>query len=116
MSRKEIYLKSYIEFQKKLDEKIETAILKEQETILKLFIKRVNGLDLKSSEDKIAESFENYLRTKFLDFKNKRQIDKKLKSYKKDLNEKFKGKIVQLNEFTLDQENLIPLFLSLLQV
>ena len=42
---------------------------------------------MKSSEDKIIESFENYLRTKFLNFENNSQIDKKLKSYKKDLNE-----------------------------
>ena len=54
---------------------------------------RISGLDLKSSEDKIVESFENYLRTKFLNFENNSQIDKKLKSYKKDLNEKFKDKI-----------------------
>ena len=33
--------------------------------------------------DLIPESFENYLRTKFLDFENNSQIDKKLKSYKK---------------------------------
>ena len=46
---------------------------------------RITNLDLKSSEDKIVESFENYLRVKFLDFKNNIQIDKKLKSYKKIL-------------------------------
>ena len=65
---------------------------------------RISGLDLKSSEDKIIESFENYLRTKFLGFKNNSFIDKKLKSYKKDLNDKFKDKIKELNELTLDQE------------
>ena len=65
---------------------------------------RLSGLDLKSSEDKIIESFENYLRTKFLDFQNNIQIDNKLKSYKKDLNEKFKDKIGRLNDLTLDQK------------
>ena len=75
---------------------------------------RINGLDLKSSEDKIVESFENYLRTKFLDFENNSQIDKKLKSYKKDLNEKFKGKIGKLNEFTLDQEKFNSLISELI--
>ena len=52
--------------------------------------KRLYELDLKSSEDKIIESFENYLRIKFLDFKSDSQLDKKFKSYKKDLNEKLK--------------------------
>ena len=47
--------------------------------IEKFYQKRVSGLDLKSSEDKIIESFENYLRVKFLDFKNESQIDKKIK-------------------------------------
>ena len=72
------------------------------------------GLDLKSSEDKIVESFENYLRIKFLSFKNDGQIDKKLKSYKKDLNEKFKDKITQLNEATLDQKKFNSLISELI--
>ena len=38
--------------------------------------KRVLGLDLKSGEDKIIESFENYLRIKFLDFKNEPLTEK----------------------------------------
>ena len=86
-------------------EKIGTSYFKGvKNNIEKFYQERVSGLDLKSSEDKIVESFENYLRTKFLDFKNDAQIDKKLKSYKKDLNEKFKDKIAQLNEVTLDQK------------
>ena len=35
--------------------------------------KRISELDLKSSEDKIVESFENFLRIKFLDIKNDKQ-------------------------------------------
>ena len=31
----------------------------------------------------MIESFENYLRTKFLDFKNENSIDKKFKPFKK---------------------------------
>ena len=54
-------------------------------------------MDLKSSEDKIVESFENYLRVKFLNFKNENQLGKKFKSYNKDLNEQFKSKIDDLN-------------------
>ena len=71
--------------------------------IEKYYQKRVNSLDLKSSEDRIVESFENYLRVKFLKFKNSKNLDKKLKTYKKDLDEKFKGKIDKLNNFLDDQ-------------
>jgi cobaltochelatase CobT len=75
---------------------------------------RMSGLDLKSSEDKIVESFENYLRTKFLDFESNSQIDKKLKSYKKDLNDKFKDKINQLNNCALDQKKFNSLISELI--
>ena len=96
-------------------EKIGTSYFKGVKNNIETFYQeRVNGLDLKSSEDKIVESFENYLRTKFLDFENNSQIDKKLKSYKKDLNEKFKGKIGQLNELTLDQEKFNSLISELI--
>jgi len=96
-------------------EKIGTSYFKGvKNNIEKFYQKRISGLDLKSSEDKIIESFENYLRTKFLDFKNDSQIDKKLKSYKKDLNEKFKDKIIQLNEATLDQEKFNSLISKLI--
>ena len=59
---------------------------------------------MKSSEDKIIETFENYLRVKFLDLKNETQIDKKIRSFKKDLSERFKSKINDLKNLTLDQE------------
>ena len=67
------------------------------------YYKRISGLDLKNSENRILESFENYLRVKFLDFKNKDQIDNKFKTYKKDLNEQFKNKIPELKDLTLNQ-------------
>ena len=38
--------------------------------IEKFYQKRILDLDLKSSEDKIVESFENYLRCKLLEIKN----------------------------------------------
>ena len=82
--------------------------------IEKFYQKRVSGLDLKSSEDKIIESFENYLRTKFLNFKNESNIDKKLKSYKKDLNEKLKSNINELQDLTLDQEKFNSLISQLI--
>ncbi len=72
--------------------------------IEKYYQKRINSLDLKSSEDRIVESFENFLRINFLNSKSSKILDKKLKTYKKDLEEKFKGKIDQLNKCLNDQE------------
>ena len=71
--------------------------------IEKFYQERVNSLDLKSSEDKVIESFENYLRVKFFNSKNNSELEKKLKTYKKDLIKKFDGKIEKLSEFTQDQ-------------
>ena len=71
--------------------------------IEKYYQERINSLDLKNSEDMIIESFENYLRIKFFESKNSKELEKKLKTYKKDLNEKFKGKIKQLSNLTHDQ-------------
>ena len=96
-------------------EKIGTSYFKGVKNNIETFYQeRVSGLDLKSSEDKIVESFENYLRTKFLDFENNTQIDKKLKTYKKDLNEKFRDKISQLNDFTFNQEKFNSLISRLI--
>ena len=86
-------------------EKIGTSYFKGvKKNIEKFYYKRISDLDLKSSEDKIIESFENFLRVKFLDFKNENQIEKKFKSFKKDLNNQFKNKINELKDLTLDQE------------
>jgi len=96
-------------------EKIGTSYFKGVKNNIESFYQeRISGLDLKSSEDKIVESFENYLRTKFLDFENNNQIDKKLKTYKKDLSDKFKGKINQLNESALDQKKFNSLISELI--
>lgn len=85
-------------------EKIGTSYFKGvKNNIEKFYKRRLSGLDLKNSEDKIIESFENYLRTKFLNFKNESKIDKKLKSYKNDLNDQFKSKITELENLALDQ-------------
>ncbi len=96
-------------------EKIGTSYFKGiKNNIENFYQKRVAGLDLKSSEDKIVESFENYLRVKFLDFKNDSQIDKKLKSYKKDLNEQLKTKVNDLKNMMLDQEKFNSLISELI--
>ncbi len=96
-------------------EKIGTSYFKGiKNNIEKHYQKRIAGLDLKSSEDKISESFENYLRVKVLDFKNESQIEKKLKSYKKDLNEQFKNEVNQLKNLTLEQEKYNSLISQLI--
>ncbi len=69
----------------------------------KYYQERIESLDLKSSEDKIIESFENYLRVNFLEFRNNKNLDKKLKNFKKDLDEKFKNKLGELNNSTKNQ-------------
>ena len=75
-----------------------------KKNIEKFYKERISQLDLKSSEDKIVESFENFLRVKFFDLKNNKETDKKLKAYKKDLNDQFKNKISELRQLTLDQD------------
>ncbi len=82
--------------------------------IEKFYINRVSGLDFKNSEDKILESFENFLRVKFLDFKNESHIDKKLKTFKKDLNLQFKDKINLLKDLVTDQEKFNSLVSELI--
>ncbi len=69
----------------------------------KYYLERTSSLDLKNSEEKIVESFENYLRVKFFDSKNSKELEKKLKTYQKDLKEKFKGKIEQLSSSAHNQ-------------
>ena len=96
-------------------EKIGTSYFKGVRSNIETFYnERITNLDLKSSEDKIVESFENYLRVKFLDFKNNIQIDKKLKSYKKDLNNQFNHKIKDLKDLTLNQEKFNSLISKLI--
>ncbi len=86
-------------------EKIGTSYFKGiKSNIEKFYEKRVDGLDLKNSEDRIVESFENFLRVNFLDFINNTKTDKKFKSFKKDLKSKLGGKINELKDLALDQE------------
>ena len=86
-------------------ERIGTSYFKGvKNNIEKFYKKRINGLDLKKSEDKILESFENYLRVKILDFKNENDIEKKFKSYKKDLSDQFKESLKELKNSALNQE------------
>ncbi len=82
--------------------------------IQQYYEERLNSLDLKSSEDKITESFENFLRENFFNFKNNKDLNKRLKIYKKDLNENFKNKIKELNNLTIDQKKYNSLISSLI--
>ena len=96
-------------------EKIGTNYFKGvKNNIDKFYNTRISNLDLKKSEDKIVESFENYLRVKFLDFENEGQIDKKFKSYRKELNDHFKDKMIKLKDLTLDQEKFNSLISKLI--
>ena len=96
-------------------EKIGTSYFKGvKNNIEKFYRNRVSELDFKKNEDKIVESFENYLRVKFLDFKNENQINKKLRSYKKDIIDKFKNEIDKLKDLTLEQEKFNSLISQLI--
>jgi len=75
-----------------------------KKNIDKFYQERLNSLDLKSSEDRITESFENYLRINFFNSKNTSEIDKKLKTYNKNMSEKFSKKIKELNNSMENQE------------
>jgi len=86
-------------------EKIGTSYFKGvKNNIEKFYHKRVSNLNLKNSEEKIVEAFENFLRIKFLDFKNINSVEKKFKTYKNDLSNKFQDKIKDLNNLTFNQE------------
>ncbi len=71
--------------------------------IERYYKERTTSLDLKNNEDQITETFENYLRVKFFDIKNSKELEKKLKTYQKNLNDKFKEKVKELSKLTHDQ-------------
>ena len=96
-------------------EKIGTSYFKGvKSNIEKFYHKKISNLDLKNSEEKMIESFENYLRVKFLEFENENKIDKKFKSFKKEFNEQFKDKITELKGITFDQEKFNSLISQLI--
>ena len=96
-------------------EKIGTSYFKGvKSNIEKFYHKRISNLDLKNSEEKMIESFENYLRVKFLEFENENKIDKKFKSFKKEFNKQFKDKINELKDITFDQEKFNSLISQLI--
>ena len=82
--------------------------------IHKHYKERLDGIDLKKSEDKLIEAFENYLRVKILSLENKNSTDKELKSFKKDFDSQFKNKIKILNKTINNQKEFNSLFSSLI--
>ena len=96
-------------------EKLGSSVFKGVKNNIETYYKkRISSLDFKSSEDKILESFENYLRTKFFSSKIDKEIEKKLKTYKKDLDEKLKGEINQLIKVIDRQANFNSLISDLI--
>ena len=65
---------------------------------------RINNLDLDKNENKIFESFENYLRVNILQQKNEKNIDKLFKTSQKEFEKKFKNNLKVLNE-NLDNQS-----------
>ena len=85
-----------------------------KDNIEKYYLERVNSLDLKNSEDVISESFENYLRGKIFNIKFDQGLEKKLKSYKKDLDANFKTKIKELSNLVNNQAQFNELISKLI--
>ncbi len=64
---------------------------------------RLENLDLKKDENKILNSFENYLRVNILGFKNEKKIDKELNKSIKKFEPKIKNKLQVLKENVYSQ-------------
>jgi len=67
------------------------------------YTQRVNNLDLNTSEDKLIEAFEYYLRQNLLDFKREKNLEKNFKEFQKNIDKKFKSKIKTLGDNVIDQ-------------
>ena len=63
----------------------------------------IDTISLKKGEEKFIEAFENYLRSNFFDTKVLNQKDKELKDLKKEFDQNFKKKIIDLKKSLSDQ-------------
>ena len=63
----------------------------------------IDAISLKKGEEKFVEAFENYLRSNFFDIKVLNKKDKELKELKKEFDQNFKKKIVDLKNSLNDQ-------------
>ncbi|MDC0472873.1 cobalamin biosynthesis protein CobT [Pelagibacteraceae bacterium] len=68
------------------------------------YVEKLNGIDLDKEENKITEAFENYLRVNLLELKNQKDIEKKLKPLKKNLDLALKNRLSLLKNSIEDQE------------
>ena len=87
--------------------------------INKNYNERLKKLDLNKSEDKFSEAFENYLRVNILDLKNDSLFEKELKTIKKKIDAKLKGKLSSLNNSFQDQpkfNNLVSDLISKMNI
>jgi len=78
------------------------------------YLKKINGLELKNSENKFIEAFENYLRVNLFGLKNEKIIEKEFKTYKKEFDLKLKGKLNFLKESLNDQLEFSSLIVEML--
>ena len=69
-----------------------------KENIHNYYNERLNSLDLNKNENKVIESFENYLRVNILDLKNNKSNEKKFRETKKDFESKLKNKIFSIKD------------------
>jgi cobaltochelatase CobT len=75
---------------------------------------RLSGLDLSKDENKIVESFENYLRLNILDLKNNNKINKIFKSSQENFNKTFKKKIKIITDSLENQSKFSSLVSDLI--
>ena len=90
-----------------------------KKNINKNYNERLKKLDLNKSEDKFSEAFENYLRVNILDLKNDSLFEKELKTIKKKIDAKLKGKLSSLNNSFQDQpkfNNLVSDLISKMNI
>tara|TARA_B100001769_G_scaffold274759_1_gene274045 strand:+ start:1606 stop:3411 length:1806 start_codon:yes stop_codon:yes gene_type:complete len=80
----------------------------------KYYQEKINNIDLKQSENKMVEAFENYLRVNILNLKNNREVDKEFKPFKKDFDFKLKNKFKILSESIDNQSKFNSLIANLI--
>jgi cobaltochelatase CobT len=81
----------------------------------KEYLKKINSLELKDSENKFIEAFENYLRINLFDLKNDKNVEKEFKTYKKEFDLKLKGKLNFLKDSLNDQLKFSSLIKGILK-
>ncbi len=80
----------------------------------KYYQEKISNIDLKQSENKMVEAFENYLRVNILNLKNNREVDKEFKPFKKDFDFKLKNKFKILSESIDNQSKFNSLIANLI--